>query len=439
MALSTTVIGGASFQDLYGTASVTSVRSGGEQTSKSAGAVAISTTISNGGNEVVDSGGTTSNTIVSSGGMLTVSAGGIADPTTIFSGGVEVLGGTDLGARISGGEQDVYGAADGASVFGGTQIIEFRRHRLGRDDQGRRLLVLDSGGVLSGTTTVSSGGTIEFIGTDASNNGLKLLSGATGELASGAFLTDASISKGITLVILSGGIVSGGTILAGGLGILQAGGGVTSDGSGNPLSVGSGGTFEFLGTSAGANIKPASGATIEVGSGAAFAVDNINAGITVKVLSGATLTLSSGTISAGALVETLSGGTIIVSAVLADSGTLLASDLGSEVEIANGAVVGGGAVVVGNGIVDVLSGGTPMSPSFYRQRRAWIADTAGNASAFIGTVSGFGGINHANHKQFIDLVSVTSAPSLIGVGYTPGSRQRNANGLEQRSLWRVSS
>ena len=81
--------------------------------------------------------------------------------------------------------------------------------------------------MLSGTTTVTSGGTIEFIGTDASNNGLKLLSGATGELGSGAFLTDAKISKGITLVILSGGIASGGRILAGGLGILESGGQVT--------------------------------------------------------------------------------------------------------------------------------------------------------------------------------------------------------------------
>ena len=37
-----------------------------------------------------------------------------------------------------------------------------------------------------------------------------------------------------------------------------------------------------------------------------------------------------------------------------------------------------------------------------------IADTSANRSAFTGAVSGFGGVNHTNHKQFIDLVSVTS-------------------------------
>ena len=108
----------------------------------------------------------------------------------------------------------------------------------------------------------------------------------------------------------------------------------------------------------GANIKPLSGATLEVGSGAAFAVNNINAGVTVRILSGAALTLRSGTISAGTLVETLSGDSAIVSGGLADFGTLLASGTGSLVEILSDGVVNGGAVLVGNGIVDVLSGGS---------------------------------------------------------------------------------
>ena len=59
-------------------------------------------------------------------------------------------------------------------------------------------------------------------------------------LGSGAFLSGAKISKGITLVILSGGIASGGTILGGGLGILESGGQVTSDGSGSSLFIASG-------------------------------------------------------------------------------------------------------------------------------------------------------------------------------------------------------
>ena len=60
-----------------------------------------------------------------------------------------------------------------------------------------------------------SGGAIEFVGTSASNSGLKLLSGATGELGSGAFLSGAQVGKGITFVILAGGTAFGGTISAG--------------------------------------------------------------------------------------------------------------------------------------------------------------------------------------------------------------------------------
>jgi hypothetical protein len=35
-------------------------------------------------------------------------------------------------------------------------------------------------------------------------------------------------------------------------------------------------------------------------------------------------------------------------------------------------------------------------------------------------VSGFGGVNHSNHKQFIDLISVTSGAG-IALSYTSGN------------------
>lgn len=357
---------------------------------------------------------------------------GLASGTVLKNGGEEGVfaGGTDISATVSsGGGLFIHsgGIASGATIKAGG------------------LGVVESGSVLSGTTTVTSGGTIEFIGTDASNNGLKLLSGATGELGSGAFLTDAKISKGITLVILSGGIASGGSILAGGLGILESGGQVTGDGSGSSLFIASGGTFEFAsGTNGGSNIQPLSGATLEVGSGAAFPVNKIDAGITVKVLSGAALTLSGATISTGALVETLSSGTIIVSGALADSGTLMASGIGSLVEIDSGAVVSGGAVVVGNGLVDVLSGGS-ASVRFLSNGSGGleIADTDTNPSTFSGTVSGFGGVNHTNHKQFIDLVSVASAPNTISLSYvsaaanTSGTLFVSSGGVEVAAITMV--
>jgi autotransporter passenger strand-loop-strand repeat protein len=64
------MIGGQNLQNVFsGIASVTTIRSSGEQHIWSAGAIAIGTTISSGGAEVVESGGITSNTRVSSGGV----------------------------------------------------------------------------------------------------------------------------------------------------------------------------------------------------------------------------------------------------------------------------------------------------------------------------------------------------------------------------------
>jgi hypothetical protein len=107
-----------------------------------------------------------------------------------------------------------------------------------------------------------------------------------------------------------------------------------------------------------------------------------------------------------------------VSGVVLNSGTLIASGLGSLVEIVSGAVVSGGAVKVGNGIVDVLSGGS-ASISFLSTGSGGleIADTHGSTSAFGGVVSGFGGANHTNHAQFIDLVGVTFSAGQITSSY----------------------
>jgi hypothetical protein len=89
-----------------------------------------------------------------------------------------------------------------------------------------------------------------------------------------------------------------------------------------------------------------------------------------------------------------------VSGSVSNSGTLIASGIGGLVQIAIGAVVTGGAVVVGNGIVDVLSGGT-ASVGFLANGSGGleIADTFGSSTVFTGAVSGFGGAGHTNHKH----------------------------------------
>ena len=118
---------------------------------------------------------------------------------------------------------------------------------------------------------------------------------------------------------------------------------------------------------------------------------------------------------------TLSGGSAIVTGTVVNSSTFTASGLGTLIEIGSGGVVSGGAVVVGNGIVDVLSGGS-ANVAFQANGSGGleIEDSANNASAFTGKVSGFGGAGHANHKQFIDLTSVAFVSGAILLHYVPG-------------------
>ena len=51
-------------------------------------------------------------------------SGGSASATTISTSGLEIVSGTDAGAQISGGEQDVYGAANSDTIFTGSQVVE---------------------------------------------------------------------------------------------------------------------------------------------------------------------------------------------------------------------------------------------------------------------------------------------------------------------------
>jgi autotransporter passenger strand-loop-strand repeat protein len=83
----------------------------------------------------------------------------------IYSGGTEIVssGGTDFGALISGGEQDVYGYASGATVFTGSQVVETGGSASGTVVSGGGLEIVSSSGTVS-NTTVLSGGTLEPFG-----------------------------------------------------------------------------------------------------------------------------------------------------------------------------------------------------------------------------------------------------------------------------------
>ena len=142
-------------------------------------------------------------------------------------------------------------------------------------------------------------------------------------------------------------------------------------------------------------------------------------GGTAEALDSGTLVVDGETIAPDATVETLAGGTAIMSDTVIDRGTIVANAAGSLVEIAGGAIVSSGFVQVGNGIVDVLSGGT-ANIGFTSSGIGGleIADASGRATVFTGTISGFGGSGHSNHKQHIDLVNVHSAPGAITLSYT---------------------
>ncbi len=176
----------------------------------------------------------------------------------------------------------------------------------------------------------------------------------------------AQISGGKQLVY---GSASGATVFTGSQ-VVELGG------TANNTTVSSGGTEIVLsgGTDIGATIL--TGGTAIVSSGGIFELTSGTTGLP-NLLAGATLEVGSGAVfssvvSSGVGVEVLSGGTY--------SGT------------------------IGNGIVLVAPGGT-ADVTFLSTGTGGleIEDTHANPTAYSGVVSGFGGVGHSNHTQFIDL------------------------------------
>jgi autotransporter passenger strand-loop-strand repeat protein len=122
---------------------------------------------------------------------------------------------------------------------------------------------------------------------------------------------------------------------------------------------------------------------------------------TVVSLGGTELVASGGS-SLSATVE--SGGTQIVESHGHAGVTTLNG--GKQIVEAGGAAT---SVIISAGTVDALSGGT-ANVAFLPAGSGGliIADTSGSTAAYTGTVSGFGGTNHLNSAQFIDLINVTS-------------------------------
>jgi autotransporter passenger strand-loop-strand repeat protein len=143
-AISTTVNAGSSCdvgeQDVYGLAVSTTVNGGAQEIVLSAGTASVITILS-GGSETISAGGTdfgaeisggeqdvygNASATVDSGGYQYVGSGGTASDAVIYAAGDQEVdvGATAIGATLSGGEQDVYGSASGTTVdSGGYQYV----------------------------------------------------------------------------------------------------------------------------------------------------------------------------------------------------------------------------------------------------------------------------------------------------------------------------
>jgi autotransporter passenger strand-loop-strand repeat protein len=242
--------------------------------------------------------------------------------------------------------------------------------------------------------SVSAGGTLELVGGAALPSGATLALGYILAFGSGQGSANNNIGSGVIIELLSGGTDISATVSGGGTLIVAAGG-----------------------TASGTTILR--GGIEKVAPGGLDVSATVSSGGTELVSGVGTAIISGGTFAAGAIVETMSGSTAIVSGAVVNSGTLLASGAASVLEIAGGAVVSGGAVMVGSGVVDVLAGGS-ANITFLATGNGGleIADTSADPTAFDGTVSGFGGANHANHTQFIDLLGVVFSAGQISSGYT---------------------
>ena len=111
-------------------------------------------------------------------------------------------------------------------------------------------------------------------------------------------------------------------------------------------------------------------------------------------------------------------GTLLVSGSVVNSGgTLFASGAGSLIDVFG--VVTGGVTKIGNGVVD-FEGSSGENVTFLANGSGGLvlADSVADPTAYAGRISGFGGANHANKVQFIDLASVTSDAS-VSVSYVP--------------------
>jgi autotransporter passenger strand-loop-strand repeat protein/uncharacterized repeat protein (TIGR03803 family) len=205
----TTISSGVQSIASGGSASSTTIKSGGEQ---DVAGTAFGTEIAGGKQLVygtadltgIDSAGlqyvfgSVTNTTVNSGGDQNIYAGGTASGTRLNAGGTEVDWGTATNTTINGGSQYVWGTATNTTILSGLQDVE-------------------SGGTANGTT-INSGGEQDVYsggtsGTNSAGGGSTTING--GKQYVWGTASNTTISSGLQYVE-SGGTTNGTTINSGG-------------------------------------------------------------------------------------------------------------------------------------------------------------------------------------------------------------------------------
>jgi autotransporter passenger strand-loop-strand repeat protein len=219
---------------------------------------ASATTVSSGGLQVVESGASATGAIVSSGGQDYIVSGGIASGAKVLSGGIETVFGSASGTTLSGGVQYDYAVAVGgtAAGAGAEQIVEAGALASGLTASGGGEEYVVAGGTAS-AAIIGSGGLEAVFGIDRG-----------GTISHGTQYDYGTVSGGTIIssgeqIVETGAVASGMTVDSGGLEYIASGGTAV----GTTIS---GGTLEVTSGANGGNVTFASGGILQLDSLVAF-------------------------------------------------------------------------------------------------------------------------------------------------------------------------
>ncbi len=286
-------VGNGEFLLVSGTVISTIVNGGGTEQVQSAadagtGGTASFTTVNSGGFEIVSAGGSAVSTEVTSDGTQVVSAGGVTLDTSVDSAGVESVssgGGGNFTTVSSGGGEFVFASGDafGTNVSAGGFLVVLPGGR--QDETTGEDAVVSTGvmlyspasgtislGTIVGDDLVVSGGATDYVLSGGTTVSTSVGSGGTEAVYDHGVAAVTSVSSGGFQFVFSGGKATSATVGSGGFGIVSAGGTAisTSVDNGGIEIVSSGAATSFTTVSSGgfqavSAVNSVTSTTVDVG------------------------------------------------------------------------------------------------------------------------------------------------------------------------------